>query len=133
MQNRCLPLPASLALFGVLGASHLSAAELRGRVVSKDGKQGLEGMIVQAFCGGAPATSGYTNAAGRFLLHVPDGTDLRGASLMVTRQPMKVKTVRLRDGRTASVTSPTEVLAMKSNPSFKDDNVLRTNLNQPEA
>lgn len=122
-----------LALVGALGVSRLSAVELRGRVVGKDGKQGLKGVVVQAFCDGQPVTSGYTNADGRFLLHIPDGTDLRVASLMVTRQPIKVTTVRLRDGRNASITAPTTVLAMQANPSFKTDNILKANVDLPAA
>ena len=133
MRNRRSALPATLALLGVLGAARLSAAELRGRVVGKDGKQGLEGVVVQAFCDGRLAASGDTNASGRFLLSIPDGIDLRASSLMVTRQPIKVKTVRLQDGRNASITAPTAVLAMQSNPSFKADNVLRANVDLPAA
>ena len=133
MRNRTHPLSVLLALLGALGAPRLSAAELRGRVVAKDGKQGLEGVVVQAFCDGRPAASGYTNVNGRFLLHIPEGTDLRASSLMVTRQPIKVKTVRLRDGRNASTTAPMSLLASQSNPSFKSDNILRTNVDLPAA
>ena len=124
MRNRRSPWIALLALCGILVVSRLPAADLRGRVVDRASKQPVAGVVVQVFCMGRFAASGYTNADGRFLVPIPDSAEARDVALMVTRQPAAVKTVTLRDGRNASISRSTSMLAFQTQLSLKTDNLV---------
>ncbi len=95
-----------LALVGALR----SLASFRGGVARESGWQGWQAgteseWSCRLFATGNPSLAVTPMPTAVSFCTIPDGTDLRVASLMVTRQPIKVTTVRLRDGRNASITA----------------------------